>query len=258
MPSAGDYAILFDASRCIGCKACQVACKQWNDLPAEETVNVGSYANPLKLSGHTWLKMNFFEGLRPNGEPYFDFVRGSCMHCTHAPCVTACPTGAMVHREGGVVTVDETTCIGCRACVQACPYEAVRFDETKGVVHKCTFCYDRISNGDRPACVKACPVDALTFGRYGEIRAMAEERVKVLKERGYPRANLYGLHQLGGTHVLYVLTEHPSQYNLPTAVAEAEKRAASGWLSAGIAAVVMGAGLKFIIERREALKGGSQ
>ncbi|GAB5602394.1 formate dehydrogenase subunit beta [Thermus sp. FJN-A] len=258
MPNPGDYAILFDASRCIGCKACQVACKQWNDLPAEKTANTGSYANPPKLSGHTWLKMNYLEGLRPDGTPYFDFLRSSCMHCTSAPCVTSCPTGAMAHREGGVVTVDEKTCIGCRSCVQACPYGAVHFDEAKGVVHKCTMCYDRIANGDQPACVKACPVDALTFGRYQEIRAMAEERVRVLKERGYARATVYGLNELGGTHVLYVLTEHPSYFDLPSAVVEAEKRAAKGWLSAGIAAAVMGAGLKFIVDRRESLKGGSK
>jgi formate dehydrogenase iron-sulfur subunit len=258
MPKPNDYAILFDASRCIGCKACQVACKQWNDLPAEQTQNRGSYANPLKLSGATWLKMSFWEGLKPDGDPYFDFTRDSCMHCTHAPCVASCPTGAMAHREGGVVTVDQSACIGCRYCVQACPYDAVHFDEAKGVVSKCTLCYDRISNGDQPACVKACPTDALTFGRYQEIRAVAEERVRVLKERGYPRATVYGLNELGGTHVLYLLTEHPSAYHLPVALKEAEKRASTGWLSAGIAATILGAGLKFIVERREALKGGEK
>ncbi|WP_243029592.1 4Fe-4S dicluster domain-containing protein [Thermus altitudinis] len=258
MPNPKDFAILFDASRCIGCKACQVACKQWNDLEAENTKNYGSYANPPKLTAHTWISMRFYEGLRPNGDPYFDFIRVACMHCTNAPCVGACPVGAMAHREGGVVTVDERTCIGCRACVQACPYGAVHFDEAHGVVQKCTMCYDRIAHGDRPACVKACPTDALTFGSYGEIRAMAEERVRVLKERGHARANVYGLGELGGTHVLYVLTDHPSQYDLPKAVREAEKRAAAGWLSTGIAAAVLGAGLKFLVERREALKGGGQ
>lgn len=125
-------------------------------------------------------------------------------------------------------------------------------------MQKCTMCYDRIANGDQPACVKACPTDALTFGRYQELQAVAQERVRVLKERGYARASVYGLKELGGTHVLYVLTDHPSQYDLPAAVREAEKRAAGGWLSAGIAAAVMGMGLKFIVDRREALKGGER
>ena len=254
MPKPEDFAILFDTSYCTGCRACQVGCKQWNDLPATETQNTGSY-DPLTLSAHTWLKMSFFEGLDKEGEVYWDFVRTSCMHCSDAACVDACPTGAMNYRPGGVVTVDQDWCIGCRNCVQACPYDAVHYDEEKGVVQKCTLCYDRVANGLEPACVKACPTGALRFGRYAELRAAAEKRVRALKADGFSEANLYGLKEMGGTHVIYVLLRHPSTYDLPLNPKTQKEKVAVGWLSAGIAAATLG-GLSWIIARREELSGG--
>ncbi len=256
MPKANDYAILFDTSYCTGCRACQVGCKQWNDLPADPTENRGSYDSSY-LSAHTWLKMGYFEGLDQKGEVYWDFVRTSCMHCSQAACVEACPTGAMNYREGGIVTVDTGWCIGCRNCVQACPYDAVHYDEKTGVVHKCTMCYDRVANGLEPACVKACPTGALRFGRYGELKAAAEERVRALKADGYAEANVYGLKEMGGTHVLYVLLRQPATYGMVLAPKTQAKKVAEGWLSAGIAAAAMGA-FAWFVARREEISGGKE
>ncbi len=254
MPRSSDFAILFDASYCIGCRACQVGCKQWNDLPATETQNTGSY-DPLVLSAQTWLKMSYHEGLDKQGEVYWDFTRTSCMHCSEAACVEACPTGAMNYRPGGVVTVDQDWCIGCRNCVQACPYDAVHYDEEKGVVQKCTLCHDRIANGLEPACVKACPTGALRFGTYGAMRRAARERVEALKAEGYDEANVYGLKEMGGTHVIYVLLRHPSTYGLPIEPMTQRHKVAVDWLSAGIAAATLGT-LGWVIARREEVSGG--
>ncbi len=255
MANAKDYAILFDASHCTGCRACQVACKQWNDLPGEATENHGSYENPPSLSADTWLRMKFTEGVE-GGEVFWDFTRDACMHCSSAACVESCPTAAVHYVEGGVVVVDQDWCIGCRNCVQACPYNAIHFDEGKGVVQKCTLCYDRVSNGLPPACVKACPTGALTTGTLAELEAAAQRRVAQLKAAGYPAANVYGLSEMGGTHVLYVLLKHPSTYGLPTGLATQRQKVTSGWLSAGIAAAVLGlAGTWWLSERREETGG---
>ncbi|WP_457638307.1 4Fe-4S dicluster domain-containing protein [Oceanithermus sp.] len=257
MPKANDYAILFDASHCTGCRACQVACKQWNDLPGEATENHGSYENPPALSADTWLRMKFTEGV-VGGEVFWDFTRDSCMHCTSAACVESCPTGAVNYREGGIVTIDDNWCIGCRNCVQACPYEAIHFNEQKGVVEKCSMCYDRVSNGLEPACVKSCPTGALKSGTYAEMKKLAEERLAQLKAAGYKEANIYGLNEMGGTHVIYVLLKHPSTYGLPVGLTTEKKKIASGWLSAGIAAAVLGlAGVKWISDRRSEVGGES-
>jgi len=255
MPKSNDYAILFDASHCTGCRACQVACKQWNDLPGEATVNTGSYENPPTLSAHTWLRMKYDEGL-DRGEVFWDFTRDACMHCSSAACVEACPTGAVDYREGGAVIVDQDWCIGCRNCVQACPYDAIHYNEEKGVVEKCTLCYDRVSNGLEPACVKACPTGALYSGRYAEMKAMAEQRLAALKSAGYDQANVYGLAEMGGTHVLYVLLKHPSTYGLPVGPKTSKSKALSGWLSAGIAAAVLGlAGASWAADRGDEAGG---
>lgn len=252
-PKGQDFAMLFDATRCIGCKACQVACKQWNDLPGEETTNKGTYENPLFLTADTWLKMHFTEGVQGE-EIFWHFTRNSCMHCTSAPCVGSCPTGAIAPRPGGVVLIDDRQCIGCRACVQACPWDAVHMDKKTGVVKKCTLCYDRINNGLEPACVQSCPTDALLFGSYQEMRAHAERRVEELKARGYPRANLYG-DQAGGTHVMYVLREHPSAYGLPTAVKGQRAKTVEKWSFGALAAAALSLlGFRWLSERRVALQ----
>ena len=255
MPKDTDYAILFDASHCTGCRACQVACKQWNDLPGEATFNHGSYENPPTLSADTWLRMKYTEGV-VSGEVFWDFTRDACMHCTSAACVEACPTGAVNYREGGVVTVDQDWCIGCRNCVQACPYDAIHYNERKGVVEKCTLCYDRVSNGLQPACATSCPTGALHSGSYADMKQLAETRLAQLKEAGYKDANVYGLNEMGGTRVLYVLLKHPSTYGLPVGTVTEKKKVTGGWLSAGIAAAVLGfAGVRWISERREKAGG---
>jgi len=255
MPKPSDHSILFDASHCTGCRACQVACKQWNDLPGEETFNTGSYENPPSLSSVTWLRMKYTEGV-DGGEVFWDFTRDACMHCSSAACVESCPTGAVNYREGGVVTVDQEWCIGCRNCVQACPYDAIHYDEKRGVVEKCTLCYDRVSNTLEPACVKACPTGALHSGSYVDMKKIAEQRLAQLKAAGYQHANIYGLAEMGGTRVLYVLLKHPSAYGLPVGPATEKQKVSSGWLSAGIAAAVLGlAGAKWIAEDRDKVGG---
>lgn len=192
-----EYGIVVNLDTCIGCRACQVACKVWNGLKAEETkFNPTSYTNPPDLTPNTWMIMEFREGIS-NGEPFWLFSKRQCMHCSEAPCAKACPTGAIeVHPEGAVV-IRQDKCIGCRYCIEACPYNVPRYDPTTNKVSKCTFCIDRVQNGLAPACVAACPTGALEFGPW-------EELVNKYRGAGY---EVYGDHvndYVGHTHYIYV------------------------------------------------------
>jgi formate dehydrogenase iron-sulfur subunit len=220
-----DKAILFDSTKCIACRGCQVACKQWNELSAEETVNSGSYENPPDLSPTTWLTIKFFEKSEGNSIDWL-FGRRSCMHCTDAACVEVCPSGALSHSEYGFVIYDKDKCIGCGYCSQHCPFDIPRLDTNivtgVGKMDKCSLCttpgLDRVSAGELPACVKTCPTGALIFGDREELLARGHSLVDSLKvgnSKAYPNATLYGEHELGGLHVLYVLTDSPEFYGLP-------------------------------------------
>lgn len=216
-----EKAILFDASKCMGCRGCMVACKSWNDRSGETTANWGSYENPKDLSPQTWLKMTFIEVANGDSVRWL-FNRRSCMHCTDAACVKVCPTGALYRNPYGAVSVDKGKCSGCGYCVEFCPFDVPRLDPhlftDKGIVDKCTFCtspgLDRIAEDLTPACVKACPPKALKFGSRDNLVTMGQERVAALKAK-YPNANLYGDKELGGLHVLYVLDDLPQVYGLP-------------------------------------------
>ena len=191
-----EYAIMVDLDSCIGCRACQVACKVWNGLKAELTsFNPEGYTNPVNLSPSTWMIMQFFEGVR-GGEPFWLFRKHQCMHCSEAPCAKACPANAIeVHKEGPVV-IRPDKCIGCQYCIEACPYDVPRYDPETNKVYKCTMCVDRVQNGLAPACVEACPTEALVFGPL-------EKLVEEYKSRGY---DVYGVNvndYVGTTHYLY-------------------------------------------------------
>lgn len=207
-------ALLIDTSKCTACRACQVACKQWNQLPAEKTTNHGTYENPPSLTPNTWTKVNFKE-VGKDEELKWLFAKTQCMHCTDATCVKVCPTGAAQKTDQGSIVIDQDKCTGCQFCVQNCPFEVPRYDESTNTVKKCRFCYDRVSNGLDPACAKTCPPGALQFGSRSDLISSGKDRVTALVDRGHKAANLYGDTQLGGLGVMYVLTEKPSVYGLP-------------------------------------------
>ncbi len=207
-------AMLNDVTRCMACRGCQTACKQWNSLPAQETKFTGSYENPPSLSPITWTRIMFREHGN-NGNARWLFAKMHCMHCQDAPCVDVCPSGAMQYTDKGTVRVDAEKCIACSYCVANCPFLVAQYDKSMGVARKCTFCYDRISNGMEPACSQACPTDAIEYGEQSAMLRKAQERVKTLKARGIKGAHIYGKDEMGGMAMLYVLADRPSAYGLP-------------------------------------------
>lgn len=232
-------AILYDANKCTACRGCQVACKQWNELKAEETTNRGTYENPRALSGHTWNKIKFTE-VENGGKIDWLFTRQACMHCTDASCEKVCPAGAISHK-GEAVIIDQKWCIGCGYCVQACPFHVPHKDEEEGTSRKCRFCLDRITNGGEPACVKTCPLGAMQFGERSDLITAAQRRVQTLRADGHPNASLYGEHELGGLHTIYVLADRPSVYGLPEAPELATSTVVAQWLSGIITAGIVAA-----------------
>ncbi len=237
-------AILIDTSKCTACRGCQVACKQWNDLPAEKTHNWGSYQNPPDLSADTW-KLVTFQEVEQGDQVKWLFLPMQCLHCTEASCVSVCPTGAAHHR-GEFVLIDEDLCVGCGYCVQACPFGVPHSmpgidDRHKGAARKCVFCIDRVSNGLLPACAKTCPAGAYTVGDRDQLVALGRAKVQSLRAKGRPDAYLYGENELDGLHVMFVLAERPSLYGLPEAPRLATKNALGQWLSGLITAGVVAA-----------------
>ncbi|MFC1504320.1 4Fe-4S dicluster domain-containing protein [Spirochaetota bacterium] len=206
--------MLIDVSKCIGCRSCQVACKQWNQLPGEKTAFTGSYQNPPKLSGITWTLIQFIEP--EEGETRWLFRKQQCLHCTDASCVTACPTGAAQKREDGIVWIDQDMCTGCKYCVESCPFGTPQFNRTSGTAIKCRLCMDRVTNGLTTACSKACPTDAINYGTREEMLVLAKKR-KAAYIKAHPGSNprIYGETELGGLNVMYLLPEPASTYGLP-------------------------------------------
>ncbi len=235
------YAMLIDETRCTGCRACQIACKQWNDLPAEVTRNRGSYQNPAALSAKTWNLIEFRE-IERAGKVGFYFLKRACMHCEHPACASVCPVGALYKTPEGPVIYDDSKCIGCRYCMAACPFNVPAFDWDKGllgqpVIRKCNFCIDRLQAGMQPACAKACPARAINFGEREQLIAAAEARIQQTPARYVD--HVYGKTEAGGTSILYLssvpfenlglpapgpapvplLSEHAMQFTLPFAAA---------------------------------------
>ncbi|MBE0481306.1 MAG: 4Fe-4S dicluster domain-containing protein [Dehalococcoidia bacterium] len=214
-------AILFDAARCTACRACQVACKNWNEREIETTTNRGTFQNPPDLSTKTVLVMEFRE-VGDNGTLRWLYTRRACMHCGDAACIKVCPTGALYRHPSGFVAVDAGKCSGCGYCQEFCPFHLPRIDANRasgmGRVAKCTACTDpglnRIDNQDVPACVKTCPTVALAYGDRNDLVAAGKARVAELKSQGFSKAYLYGENEVGGTGTLYVLDDSPSIYGL--------------------------------------------
>jgi formate dehydrogenase iron-sulfur subunit len=204
--STVEVAKLIDISKCIGCKACQVACGEWNDIRDVVGNNVGVYDNPADLSADTWTVMRFTEYEEENGRLEWLIRKDGCMHCADPGCLKACPSpGAIVQYSNGIVDFIEEHCIGCGSCVTGCPFNIPRISKQDNKAYKCTLCSDRVGVGLEPACVKTCPTGAITFGSKEDMIEHAADRVVDLKERGYQNAGLYNPQGVGGTHVMYVL-----------------------------------------------------
>jgi formate dehydrogenase iron-sulfur subunit len=204
--STVEVAKLIDISKCIGCKACQVACEEWNDTRDAIGRNVGVYDNPPDLSPDSWTVMRFTEYEEENGRLEWLIRKDGCMHCADPGCLKACPSpGAIVQYSNGIVDFIEEHCIGCGSCITGCPFNIPRISKEDNKAYKCTLCSDRVGVGLEPACVKTCPTGAITFGSKEDMIEHAAGRIVDLKERGYETAGLYDPQGVGGTHVMYVL-----------------------------------------------------
>jgi formate dehydrogenase iron-sulfur subunit len=211
---------LIDVSKCIGCKACQAACLEWNDLREEVGINTGTYDNPLDLTPNSLTVMKFTEWVNPETQNLEWLIRkDGCMHCADPGCLKACPApGAIVQYSNGIVDFVHENCIGCGYCVKGCPFNIPRISNVDHKAYKCTLCSDRVAVGQGPACAKACPTQAIVFGTKDQMKEWAEIRIKDLKSRGFQNAGLYDPPGVGGTHVMYVLhhADKPEIYaNLP-------------------------------------------
>lgn len=212
----GGVAKLIDTTKCIGCKACQVACMEWNDLRDDIGTNVGVYDNPADLTDQSWTLMRFAEYESPEGTLEWLIRKDGCMHCEDPGCLKACPApGAIVQYNNGIVDFHEEHCIGCGYCITGCPFDVPRISKKDSKAYKCTLCSDRVGVGQEPACVKTCPTGAIVFGTKEDMVKHADDRIVDLKSRGYENAGLYDPAGVGGTHVMYVLhhADQPELYS---------------------------------------------
>ena len=209
-----EVAKLIDISRCIGCKACQAACLEWNDLRDEVGHNTGHYDNPPDLTDKSWTVMRFSE-VEEDGNLEWLIRKDGCMHCADPGCLKACPSpGAIVQYANGIVDFVEENCLGCGYCIRGCPFDIPRLSPIDHKVYKCTLCSDRVAVGQAPACAKTCPTQAISFGTKDDMIQWANARVEELHGRGFTNAGLYDPPGVGGTHVMYVLqhADRPQLY----------------------------------------------
>jgi formate dehydrogenase iron-sulfur subunit len=211
-----ELAKLIDVSTCIGCKACQVACMQWNDLRDVVGTTHGTYDNPTDLSAESWTVMRFSEVEPEENRLEWLIRKDGCMHCADPGCLKACPSpGAIIQYSNGIVDFISEHCIGCGNCVTGCPFNIPRLSGKDSKAYKCSLCSDRVGVGLEPACIKSCPTGALHFGTKEDMHAYAAERVADLNERGFDKAGVYDPAGVGGTHVMYVLqhADRPELYH---------------------------------------------
>jgi formate dehydrogenase iron-sulfur subunit len=263
-------AFLTDSTLCIGCKACEVACKEWNGVPADGFAFSGnSYDNTGSLGHSTWRHVKFVErafdpelaiatadaGYRSNLFRW-DFSSDVCKHCEHAGCLEACPTGSIVRTEFGGVYIQPDVCNGCGYCIVTCPFGVVDRRPGDGRAFKCTFCYDRQKVGLQPACATACPTQSIQFGEIETLRDKAAERVEVLRSRGIDDAVVYDPRDtsVGGTHAIFLFRGEPEEYNLPSSPEVPTIHLQRAWTSAFVTAGLMAAGalIAFLGEPRRA------
>ena len=204
---SGTVAKLIDTTKCIGCKACQSACMEWNDTHQPIGEFNGTFENPHDLTPTQFTLMRFTEWVNPQTDNLEWLIRkDGCMHCADPGCLKACPApGAIVQYSNGIVDFQEENCIGCGYCVTGCPFNIPRISKRDHKAYKCTLCSDRVAVGMEPACIKACPTGALVFGTKEDMKEHAAERIEDLKSRGFDKAGLYDPPGVGGTHVMYVL-----------------------------------------------------
>ncbi|HSR85327.1 MAG TPA: 4Fe-4S dicluster domain-containing protein [Streptosporangiaceae bacterium] len=242
-----------DTSVCIGCKACEVACKEWNGLPEPDAFALTgmSYDNTGALGASTWRHVAFIEQdviseLADGPATRWLMASDVCKHCTHAACLDVCPTGALVRTEFGTVVVQADVCNGCAYCVSACPFGVIDRREDDGRAWKCTMCYDRLRGGLEPACAKACPTDSIQFGPLDELREIAETRLAGLHAAGQTDARLYGADPddgIGGAGAFFLLLDEPEVYGLPPNPVVTTKDLPSMWRWAGASAALLAAGV---------------
>jgi formate dehydrogenase iron-sulfur subunit len=209
---------LVDTSTCIGCKACEVACQEWNDLPPETTVQMGTYQTLPDMTENFWNLIRFREHEDSENGLRWLMRKDQCMHCTEPGCLVACPApGAIVQYTNGIVDFQQDQCIGCGYCMSGCPFNVPKFSQKTRRVYKCTLCVDRTSVGLQPACIKACPTSCLQFGTKEQMLEVAQKRVDQLRENGFAQAGVYDPPGVGGTGVVTVLAyaDQPELYGLP-------------------------------------------
>jgi formate dehydrogenase iron-sulfur subunit len=262
-----------DTTVCIGCKACQVACHQWNDLPAQLAppepdgtrrplpLTGNSYDNTGSLSDVNWRHVKFIEQFSSDRkQAAWLMMSDVCKHCANAPCLEVCPTGAILRTEFDTVYINEPACNGCRDCVAACPFGVIHMSEAKHVAQKCTFCYDRLQHGLTPACAQACPTDSIRFGPLKELRQKAKGRVEQLQRQGVKSAYLYGADDkvLGGLNAFYLLVDKPETYGLPSNPKLPSRNVPLSSIWGVLAAALAGLGMLFAFRSRTDLKSVPQ
>ncbi len=275
-----------DTSLCIGCKACEVACKEWNRVPESPGSFTGeSYDNTGALGANSWRHVAFIEQRRPltveeegpgslvqtaalgqlgsregieaDLDAGFRWLMSSdvCKHCTEAACLDVCPTGALFRTEFGTVVVQEDVCNGCGYCIPACPFGVIDQRQDDGRAWKCTLCYDRLKDDQEPACAQACPTDSIQFGEHEELRERARERVQALRDQGLVDARLYGedpADGVGGCGAFFLLLDDPEVYGLPPDPVVTTRHLAGTWGAAAVAATAVAGAIAaaFVGDRR--------
>jgi formate dehydrogenase iron-sulfur subunit len=255
------YGFFTDTSVCIGCKACEVACKEWNRLPGNEPAFGDGFDNTGSLDSQNWRHVKFIDRVPDDattagqGTAWL-MMSDVCKHCKHASCMEVCPTEAIIRTEYDTVFIQPDVCNGCRNCISACPYGVIEMDAGTKVAQKCTLCYDRLQGGLEPACAKACPTQSIQFGPVTELRERAQQRLDSLHAQGVGQARLYGADEsvYGGLNAFFLLMDDPHVYRLPSAADAVlpSRNNARGYLATLVTAVLgVLAGLIALRRRRE-------